>query len=87
MCLARPFKLLSLAPDGLSGVVDAGGATLTVGLILTPEAKVGDFVLVHAGAAIEVLADAEAQTILDAFDDFARLNDLVAPADDPHDRH
>jgi hydrogenase expression/formation protein HypC len=83
MCLARPFTLISIAPDGQSGVVDAGGASLTVGLTLVPEAKVGDYVLVHAGAAIERLEPAEARSILDAFDEFAKFDDLLAPEDGP----
>jgi hydrogenase expression/formation protein HypC len=83
MCLAKPFKLIAIDPGGASGTVDAGGATLPVGLALTPEARVGDYVLVHAGAAIELLSHEEAQSILDAFDEFARLDEQVSPGDAP----
>ena len=39
--------------------------------------------LVHAGAAIERLEPAEARSILDAFDEFAKFDDLLAPEDGP----
>jgi hydrogenase expression/formation protein HypC len=73
------MKLMTRDADGLNGVVDAGGSPLAVGLTLTPEAQVGDYVLVHAGAAIEVLASDEARDILQAFDEFAKAQDLFTP--------
>ena len=79
MCLAKPMKLTTIQPDGLSGAVDAGGAELPVNLILVPEAKVGDYVLVHAGSAIEVLEEQDARAILDAYDEFVETGDALAP--------
>ena len=58
MCLAIPARIEAI--DGLQARVDVGGVGRTIGLWLTPEAKVGDYVYVHAGYAISVLDEAEA---------------------------
>jgi len=66
MCLAVPGKLLEIvapneaAPTSAVGTVDFQGTRVEVGLAFTPEAKVGDWVLVHAGFALSVLDEAEA---------------------------
>ena len=54
MCLAIPAKITSLDEDGLA-TVDILGVTRSISVDLTPQAKEGDFVLVHAGFAIEVV--------------------------------
>jgi hydrogenase expression/formation protein HypC len=59
MCLAVPGKILSI--DGMAGVVDMNGVEIKVGLQLVPEAKVGDYVLLHAGFAIQVIEENEAR--------------------------
>jgi hydrogenase expression/formation protein HypC len=79
MCLAKPMKLVTIQPDGIAGAVDAGGVKLPVNLILVPEAKVGDYVLVHAGSAIEVLEEQDARAILEAYDEFVLTGDSLAP--------
>ncbi len=66
MCFAVPGRLLEVrAPDAAAptlavGTVDFQGTRLEVGLAFTPEAKVGDWVLVHAGFTLSVLDEAEA---------------------------
>lgn len=62
MCLAVPAKVIEL--DGAMGRVDFGGVKRRVSLALVPGVACGDYVLVHAGAAIEVLDLAEAQRTL-----------------------
>jgi hydrogenase expression/formation protein HypC len=62
MCLAVPMKLLS--HDGSLGTVEIGGARRDVVLTMTPEAKDGDYVIVHAGYALEVLNEEEAMRTL-----------------------
>ncbi len=57
MCLAIPGKITEIREDSLA-TVDILGATREVALDLTPQAGLGDYVLVHAGFAIEVV-DAE----------------------------
>jgi hydrogenase expression/formation protein HypC len=58
MCLAVPGKILSI--DGMTGVVNMNGVEVNAGLQLVPEAKVGDYVLLHAGFAIQVIDEEEA---------------------------
>ncbi|MBN1212889.1 MAG: HypC/HybG/HupF family hydrogenase formation chaperone [candidate division Zixibacteria bacterium] len=63
MCLAVPGKILSIAgADELTctGRVSFGGIVKEISLALVPEAKVGEFVLVHAGFAINTLDENEA---------------------------
>jgi len=56
------------------GKVSFGGAEREVCFGYTPEAKIGDYVLVHVGFAIAVLDAAEAQRILDDFETIAQLS-------------
>jgi hydrogenase expression/formation protein HypC len=65
MCLAVPGRILSVHrpegdPTAAVGTVDFQGSRLKVGLAFVPDAKVGDWVLVHAGFALNVLDEAEA---------------------------
>jgi hydrogenase expression/formation protein HypC len=58
MCLAVPGRVLDSAGDDLltrTGRVDFGGVIKEISLAYTPEAVVGDHVLVHVGFAIAVL--------------------------------
>ena len=59
MCLAVPTRIEAI--DGDTAVVSLGGARAKAILTLTPEAKVGDWVLVHAGYAITVVDEADAR--------------------------
>ncbi|OGO31929.1 MAG: hydrogenase assembly protein HypC [Chloroflexi bacterium RBG_16_56_11] len=58
MCLAIPALIKSV--KGEQAVVDIDGITRDVSLQLTPEAKVGDYVLLHTGYAISVIDTEEA---------------------------
>lgn len=62
MCLAVPMKLLERR--GPSGILEIGGAQKEVMLTLTPEAKVGDWLVVHAGYSLEILNEQEAECTL-----------------------
>jgi len=79
MCLAVPLKLMAVSADGREGSVDMGGAAKGVGLDLVPEARAGDFVLVHAGMAIQVIAEAEAEETLKLFREYAQVPGMIAP--------
>ena len=64
MCLAIPGKLLDLQGDDpllRSGRVSFNGVIKLVSLTCAPEAKVGDYVLVHVGVAISVIDEKEAE--------------------------
>lgn len=76
MCLAVPGKIIAVTnvdPLFRSGKVDFGGVTREVSLSCLPEAKVGDYVIVHVGMAISRLDEEEAKRTLD---DFAALREL-----------
>ena len=62
MCLAIPALIKSI--DGQEAVADIEGVTRDISLQLTPEAKVGDYVLLHTGYAISVIDPAEAEETL-----------------------
>ncbi len=62
MCLAIPALVKSI--DGYQAEVDIDGVTRQVSLQLTPEAKIGDYVLLHTGYAINVIDEDEAQETL-----------------------
>jgi len=62
MCLAIPALVKSI--DGYLAEVEIGGVTRQASLQLTPEAKVGDYVLLHTGYAINVIDPVEAEETL-----------------------
>ncbi len=59
MCLAIPLRVKSIQGDMAVGEVD--GIEREVSLMMTPDAKVGDYVIVHAGFAIQILDQQEAK--------------------------
>lgn len=62
MCLAIPGTIVQI--DGSDAALDMLGVRRSISLALTPEAKVGDWVLVHAGFSIQIVDEQEArQTI------------------------
>jgi hydrogenase expression/formation protein HypC len=65
MCVAVPLLVKSI--NDLQAEVGMGGVRRVVSLALTPEAKVGDYVIVHAGYAIGVLDEEQALETLDLF--------------------
>lgn len=58
MCLAIPSRVIEII--GNEAVVETGGVIRHVGIVLTPDVKAGDYVLVHAGYAISVIDAHEA---------------------------
>ena len=67
MCLAVPGKVVEI--KGNIGIVDFGGIKREVRLDLLPEVKVGDYVIVHTGFAIEKLDEERAKEILEAWEE------------------
>ena len=70
MCLAIPMELIEIKESG-AGRVNSGGVKTDVSLMMLPQAKIGDFIIVHAGFGIEVLDPEEAQVRLDLFHELA----------------
>ena len=73
MCLAVPVQVISM--NGDEAEVEIGGVKRRVSIALTPEVKVGDYVLLHTGYAINVVDEAEAQETLKIFEEMARLEE------------
>jgi hydrogenase expression/formation protein HypC len=79
MCLAVPGKVLSIVGDDpltRSGRVSFGGIVKEVNLAYVPEAKVGDYVIVHVGFALSVLDETEAQRVFDYLQQMGELAEL-----------
>ena len=72
MCLAIPAKITELKDNRLA-TVDILGVTRDISVDLTPQANIGDFVLVHAGFAIEVVDPDYAQETIDLIKQFPEL--------------
>ena len=58
MCLAIPAKIHSI--NGFEADVEIGGVGRTISIMLTPDARIGDYVYVHTGYAISVVDEADA---------------------------
>lgn len=78
MCLAIPMQITAV--EGDTATIELGGVTRRASLMLVPGADVGDYVLVHAGCAITVLDEREAQERLELF---AELEECDPEADEP----
>jgi len=80
MCLAIPGKIESIQGDDplmRFGRVNFGGILKEASLAFVPEAKVGDYVIVHVGFALSKLDEEEANKVFDylkQMDDLAELN-------------
>ena len=70
MCLAIPALIKSI--DNEEADVDMGGITRRISLRLTPQARVGDYVILHTGYAINILDQHEARETLKLFDQLAK---------------
>ena len=80
MCLAVPGKITSIAEGGpltRTGRVDFSGIIKSVNLAYVPEAKVGDYVIVHVGFAINKLDEDEAARVFDYLKEMGDLTELT----------
>jgi hydrogenase expression/formation protein HypC len=62
MCLSIPVKIISI--DGSMAEVSAGGTLFKAGIHMIENARVGDYVLLHAGFAIQKISEEEAEETL-----------------------
>lgn len=76
MCLAVPGKISEIYKSGeiLMGKVDFGGVLREACFEAIPEAKVGDWTIVHAGFALNLLSEADAQETLAALNEIADID-------------
>jgi hydrogenase expression/formation protein HypC len=71
MCLAIPAQIVDIL-DAETAMVDMGGVRKRVSIALVPEAKVGDYVIIHVGHAIGMLDEEEARASLALFAELAQ---------------
>ena len=79
MCLGVPGKLVSIdeSPIGISmGRVSFGGIVKEVCLAYTPEAEIGDYVVVHVGFAISTIDEDEAAKVFEYLKEMDELGEL-----------
>ena len=76
MCLAVPVLVKSV--DGLTAEVEVEGVGRQVSIFLTPEARPGDYVLLHTGYAISIVDEAEAQETLRLLTELVSYEDEAA---------
>lgn len=79
MCLAIPGKITTITgedPLSRAGKVDFGGILKEVSLAYVPEARVGDYVIVHVGFAISRLDESEANKVFEYLREMDELAEL-----------
>lgn len=80
MCLSIPGKLIEVTAEldetFRTGRVSFDGVIKEVSLTLVPEANVGDYVMVHVGAAIGVVDEEEAQKTFELLKQLGELDEL-----------
>lgn len=67
MCIGVPGKIISI--EGKEGVIETKGIQRKVNLFLVPEAQIGDYVMVHAGTAIQIIDAEDAQATLELLEE------------------
>ena len=84
MCLGVPGKIVeTYQADGLKmGKVDFGGVVREICLEYVPQAKVGDYVIIHVGFAISLVSEEEAQATLETLREIMRLEEEFGPEPD-----
>lgn len=85
MCLGIPGKITSIYEDHGTKMakVDFGGVSREVCIEVIPDAKPGDWTIVHAGFALNLLSAEEAQETLDILE---QMNELIDIGDINHDQ-
>ena len=71
MCLAVPAQLVHI--NETIGTVELTGVQRECSRLLVPEAKIGDWLLVHAGCAVQIVDEEEARLTLEAFRELEEL--------------
>jgi hydrogenase expression/formation protein HypC len=84
MCLGVPGKIIAIYETGglKMGSIDFGGVTREACLAYVPEAKIGDYTIIHVGFALNVISEDEAQETLDLLRQIADLQVELDPEAD-----
>jgi hydrogenase expression/formation protein HypC len=81
MCLAVPGKLTDISnadPVMRTGHVSFGDISKEVNLACVPEAKIGDYLIVHVGFAISILDEEDAKRVLETLDQLDSAEDHLS---------
>lgn len=78
MCVAVPMKVVAISGDRATALL--GDVEREIGLALLPDVQVGDYVIVHAGFAMQRLDEAEAKETLALFAAMAEFEEQEAKA-------
>ncbi len=73
MCIAVPFKIKEIKAE--NAVVELDGLTQKISIALTPGVQEGDWVLVHAGYAIHIVEEDDAQETIKLFKELSESYD------------
>ena len=73
MCIAAPAKIVEIDRESNICAADFGGVRQNAKLDLLPEAEIGDYVLIHAGYAIEKLSEQAAKESLESWDELLEM--------------
>ncbi len=79
MCLAVPGKIVSISGDDpleRTGRIDFGGILKEASLAYVPEARVGDYVIVHVGFALSRVDEDEAKKVFEYLREMESLDEL-----------
>jgi len=81
MCLAVPGKIVEIAEvEGLQMArVDFGGVFREACLDYVPEARVGDYCVIHVGFAISLLSEKDAMETLELLKQISNIEDEIGP--------
>lgn len=73
MCIAAPAKIVLIDEESNICAADFGGVRQNARLDLLPDVKIGDYVLIHAGYAIEKLSEQAAKESLESWDELLEV--------------
>ena len=75
MCLSIPAKVMSI--DGEMAIVSMGGTEYNASLQMVDDVKVGDYILLHTGFAIQKIDEEEAKEIFKLFEELEEINKQI----------
>lgn len=75
MCLSIPGKVIEIEQD--IAKVSVGGTVVSAGLQMLDGVKVGDYILVHSGFALQIISEEEARETLELFKEYEEFNEIL----------
>jgi len=82
MCLGVPGKVLEIKENGLA-LVDVDGNQMDVSIRLTPEVEINQYVLIHAGFAMEIMDEEAARETMRLLKELEEINEFATRVLEP----